>query len=186
MQSFCKVLKDRSLFFSVLLQYTSQAAAAAFQGPARTAHSHLFVANTILVYLPSVIHALPFPVFGDRIKTCSPQFNDGTLKLQQGRILNLHLLPFSPFSPLNTMVFCLSPIPLEQMRSYIPPLKSTAGFVSNLSLSFLGRLPPSPFCSCLLFVFCSLFGVSKRSIHSQLVRGRSENQLSKFSRDCGN
>lgn len=63
MQSFCKVLKDWFFFFPFLLQYTIQAAVAAFQGPAHTAPQplwHLFVANTILVYLPSVIRALPF------------------------------------------------------------------------------------------------------------------------------
>lgn len=50
-------------FYYFLPLYTSQAAVAAFQGPAHTAPQplwHIFVVYTILVYLPSVIHALPF------------------------------------------------------------------------------------------------------------------------------
>lgn len=45
------------------LRYTSQATAAAFQGSAHTAPQplwHLFLANILVVYLPSVIPALPF------------------------------------------------------------------------------------------------------------------------------
>lgn len=51
------------LFFPLLLQCTIQAAVAVFQGPAHTAAQpvwHLFVANIIVVYLPSVILALSF------------------------------------------------------------------------------------------------------------------------------
>lgn len=54
---------ERSFPFSLLLRYTDPAAVAAFQGPAQTALQtlwHLFVANIIAVYLPSVILALPF------------------------------------------------------------------------------------------------------------------------------
>lgn len=87
------------LFFSFLLQHTSQAAAAAFQGPARTAPQLpwlLFVANTILVYSPSVIHALSFQSLVIALKHVRPIFNGGRLK--QGQILNLHPLPSSCFS----------------------------------------------------------------------------------------
>lgn len=55
----------------------SQAAVAASQGPANTASKplwHLFVANTILVYLPSVIHALPFQSLVIALKHVRPNF----------------------------------------------------------------------------------------------------------------
>lgn len=161
------------------LQYTSKAAVAAFHNPPRAAPQplcHLFVADTMVVYLLSVIRALPFAVFGDGIKTCLPQFNNRTPKHQRGQILNLH--------PLPSLLFLrhYGPLPLEQIRRYIPPLKCATD-LCQISL-FLGQLPLSLYRGC-LFVFLLYFSFIAE--HPRAVSRREKlNKLNMFSWDCRN